>query len=292
MATKARDGTPAWMVTFADLMSLLLAFFVLLFSFSELDNQIYKEVAGSMKDAFGVQRLIRVKQPPRGLNIVAREFSPGVPMPTTMNEVRQFTTKDAYKYPTLGRMVVTTFRDSTGRTGKEQHLQKIQLALKDEIAKGLIELEVTDRQIIVRIKEKGFFPSGSDRLEKPFEPVVQRLAQALKGTSSQLVISGHTDSVPIDNARFHSNWELSAARAVAVANVVLGEGVISDRRVHLEAYADTRPVDTNDSQKGRARNRRVELALVYGEDMILKGDGKTGTEPMPEENTAQGEAGK
>ncbi len=88
------EGLPAWVMTFADLMSLLMCFFVLLLSFSEMDVSKYKEMAGSMKNAFGVQREIKVREPPKGINVIAREFSPGRPEPTIMNVVRQMTTND------------------------------------------------------------------------------------------------------------------------------------------------------------------------------------------------------
>lgn len=283
-------GAPAWVMTFADLMSLLLAFFVLLFSFSELDKQMYKQVAGSMRNAFGIQRTVRAKEPPKGMNIIAREYSPGKPKPTTMNEVRQFTTKDSLKYPNLGGPLSTRDRDKSKKVGKDNDQKRIQLALKEEIEKGLIELVITDRKIIVRIKEKGSFPSGSERLKEPFVPTIQRLAQTLTETRGQLVISGHTDSVPIENSRFRSNWELSAARSASVAHVFLSEGLISNERVHLEAYADTQPIDTNDSPEGRAKNRRVDLALVYGEDTIREQDKKSGNGLSPQEGPIQEDA--
>lgn len=91
---KQDEGVPAWVMTFADLMSLLMCFFVLLLSFSEMDVSKYKEMAGSMKDAFGVQRDIKAKEPPKGINVIAREFSPGRPEPTPLNVVRQMTTRD------------------------------------------------------------------------------------------------------------------------------------------------------------------------------------------------------
>ncbi|HHJ14382.1 MAG TPA: type VI secretion system protein TssL [Gammaproteobacteria bacterium] len=91
---KGEEGLPAWVMTFADLMSLLMCFFVLLLSFSEMDVAKYKQLAGSMKNAFGVQREIKVKEPPKGINVIAREFSPGRPEPTIINVIRQFTTDD------------------------------------------------------------------------------------------------------------------------------------------------------------------------------------------------------
>ncbi len=93
-AAKQDKGSPPWVMTFADLMSLLMCFFVLLLSFSEMDVSKYKEMAGSMKDAFGVQRDIKVREPPKGINVIAREFSPGRPEPTHLNIIRQMTTDD------------------------------------------------------------------------------------------------------------------------------------------------------------------------------------------------------
>ncbi len=97
------EGLPAWVMTFADLMSLLMCFFVLLLSFSEMDVSKYKEMAGSMKNAFGVQRDIKVREPPKGINVIAREFSPGIPEPTVMNVVRQMTTNDLRVNLDLGK---------------------------------------------------------------------------------------------------------------------------------------------------------------------------------------------
>ncbi|MCG6864417.1 MAG: type VI secretion system protein TssL, long form [Thiogranum sp.] len=100
---RAAEGAPPWVMTFADLMSLLMCFFVLLLSFSEMDVSKYKEMAGSMKDAFGVQRDIKSKEPPKGINVIAREFSPGRPEPTELNVIRQMTTRDLRVNLDLGK---------------------------------------------------------------------------------------------------------------------------------------------------------------------------------------------
>lgn len=286
MAAK-KPGAPAWMATFADLMSLLLAFFVLLFSFSEVDRQKYKEVAGSMKDAFGVQLSVKANDPPKGVNIIAREFSPGMTMPTPLNQVRQFTTKDAMKNPAVLGTSKGSKSDQAKEKRKRLDQRKIQLALQDEISKGLIEVEVTDEKIIVRIREKGSFLSGSKTLERSFVPVVERLAETLQDTKGQIVISGHTDSIPISNFQFQSNWELSAARAASVAHVFLADDYVPSSRVHLEAYADTQPVDTNETEEGRAKNRRVEIAVVYGTDALADSGDIEGPQAKSNEQLAQ-----
>jgi chemotaxis protein MotB len=265
MSKKAvSSAIPPWVVTFADLMSLLLAFFVLLFSFSELDKAKYKQVAGSLRDAFGVQQEIRVKDPPKGINIIAREFSPGIPQPTTLNEVRQFTTKDSLPYPVLSETKRGgSSRPFGGGRGQEADRERLAMALRPEIEASLVELEIEEHRTIVRIKEKGAFPSGSDRLERDFEPIVRRLGDTLIDTSGTIVVAGHTDSVPIDSPVFRSNWDLSIARALTVARVFFDRSETLEPRTHLEAYGELRPIDTNETPEGRARNRRVDVSLVY-----------------------------
>lgn len=281
-ANKVNEKAPAWVMTFADLMSLLLAFFVLLFSFSELDKAKYKEVAGSLRDAFGVQQEIRTRDPPKGINIIAREFSPAVPEPTPRNEVRQYTTEDSLPYPVLHELE-KAFQISTATRRQLEDKKRLEEALKPEIDAGLVELEMNDNRIVVRIKEKGVFPSGSDRLERNFMPIMQRLADTLTQTSGKIVIAGHTDNIPIENSRFRSNWELSVGRAMTVARVFFDRSTELGHRVHLEAYGEHRPIDTNETPEGRARNRRVELSLVYRPDARARARGWQGATPEPRE---------
>jgi len=266
---KCPEGIPAWVMTFADLMSLLLAFFVLLFSFSEMDKNVYKEMAGSMKDAFGVQRDIKAKEPPKGINIIAREFSPGKPDPTPFNEVRQSTTDDYKSHP--------VFTDPAEK-GQEHRLKTdgkaIRIALDEEITKGLIELELTDKRIVLRIREKASFSSGSEKLIKPFKSIANKIGKVFSGFDGQIVVSGHTDNYPIRTNRFRSNWELSSSRAVSVIHALKNNKTLKDKNYQVAAYAETRPVDTNETYIGRARNRRVEILFDYtdlAEDEVPSG---------------------
>jgi chemotaxis protein MotB len=267
----------AWVITFADLNALLLAFFLLLFAFSEQDKAKFKEVAGSMRDAFGVQQEIRVKDTPKGTSVIAREFSPGVPQPTTLNQVRQFTTSDSLIHPVLLESKKPPFPWSYA----SQHADKENLAqaLKSEIDAGLIELELEDARIVIRIKEKGVFPSGSNHLERTFEPIIQRLASTLAGTRGTIVVAGHTDSVPIANSVFHSNWQLSTARALTVAQVFFDCSDTLMPRVHLESYAEFQPIDSNETPEGRARNRRVEISLIHQADPLDRVQQPTDRQP-------------
>ncbi len=293
--TKCPEGIPAWVMTFADLMSLLLAFFVLLFSFSEMDKNIYKELAGSLKDAFGVQREIKAKETPRGINIIAREFSPGRPVPTPVNEVRQMTTDESKLHP------VFTDPSEAGQENQDKkadeaedknynamvdkelmkrlaELEKVTLdqirkdaeaikkELEQEINSGIIDVDVKDKRIILRIREKGAFPSGSADIIQPFNAITGKIAKVFSEFKGKIVVSGHTDNIPIRTSRYRSNWELSASRAVSVIHALRKNHHLSDKRFEIEAYADTQPVASNKTFSGRAKNRRVEIILDYSQD--------------------------
>lgn len=253
-------GIPAWVLTFADLMSLLLAFFVLLFSFSEMDKAKYKQVAGSMKDAFGIQREIKVKEPPKGINIIASEFSAGTPDPkTARNELRQHTTDDFRQYlqlPDLNRVKETL----------DEEKKRLQHALASEIDDGYVEVDIIDEKIVIRILESGSFASGSTDLIEPFRSLMEKMATTIGDNPGAVVVAGHTDSVPISTGKYRSNWELSASRAVSVLHELMKQGSIPPDRFQLEGYGDTKPVDTNKTSHGRARNRRVEVTLLYDDE--------------------------
>jgi chemotaxis protein MotB len=140
-------------------------------------------------------------------------------------------------------------------------------AFRAEIAGGLLEVETDQQRIIIRIQEKGAFPSGSATLTSSFEPVVARIGEVLARSHGQIVIAGHTDDVPISTARFRSNWELAAARSVTVVHHLAQVAGIDHSRFLIEGHADTQPLTPNDTAESRAKNRRVEVIIVRGQDI-------------------------
>ncbi len=293
---KCPEGIPAWVMTFADLMSLLLAFFVLLFSFSEMDKAVYKELAGSLKDAFGVQREIKAKETPRGINIIAREFSPGRPQPTAINEVRQMTTAESKLHPVftdpskqgqenqnkkadeaedkafnamqvdINANVTLSEEEIKKNTRIEKDSALVRAALDKEIKEGTVDLEVTEKSIILRVREKGSFPSGSANIIKPFKTIVDKISEVFRSFDGVIIVSGHTDNIPIKTYRFRSNWELSSSRAVSVIHELVKTSALRDKKFKIAAYAETRPVDSNDTSVGRSKNRRVEIMMDYSDN--------------------------
>jgi chemotaxis protein MotB len=242
----AAGGTPAWVVTFADLMSLLMCFFVLLLSFSEMDAQKFKEIAGELSKAFGVQREVPADDPPMGSSIIFTNPTAG-------------TGRDGSAVEALERTNAEQLTAATAGALRE--------ALSIELQSGGMQLEEGPRQIILRVEENGSFPSGSADVTPAFEGLLSRMADILSRVPGGLTIEGHTDDVPIRTARFQSNWDLSAARAAAVANALLRHAEIAPSRLRVEGHAETDPREANADDVSRARNRRVEIIVDQSGDI-------------------------
>ncbi|MFK7974655.1 MAG: flagellar motor protein MotB [Halioglobus sp.] len=271
-------GTPAWMATFADLMSLLMCFFVLLLSFSEMDLQKYKQVAGSMKNAFGVQNQTKVMDIPKGTSIIAQEFSPGKTQPTVLEKVNQFTVETNHKSLRVGNPEAPKIENLDDEQTKEllneqmaflmaqtaADAANLKAILEKEIEAGMIDIEHEGRHITIRIRERGSFGSASDTLAAEFIPVMSSIREALKDIRGKISVEGHTDNIPISTARFSSNWELSAARSLRVVQELLKDKQLNQNRFMVVGLASTIPFKPNDSSVNRAANRRVEVIIRQG----------------------------
>ena len=275
---KCDAGLPAWLATFADLMSLLMCFFVLLLSFAEIDAVRFKKMAEAMKDAFGVQREIPATEIVKGTSVIMQEYSPGIPQPTPIQEIRQTTTdiekenldvKDSSQESLEDLNIDAAKAAMQAKLEQEvqQQAEELQEMLDEEISEGLLEVEREDTKIIIRIQEKGSFPSGRATLNPEFFQVISKITDVIANTPGKIIVAGHTDNIPISTARFRSNWELSSARAVTVVHAMLSNASLDENRFLIQGFADSRPLVPNDSRENRALNRRVELIIQRGEDV-------------------------
>ena len=271
---------PGWLATFADLMSLLMCFFVLLLSFSEMDALKFKRLAGELRQAFGVQTVVNVSDPPKGTSVIARHFSPSIPEPTPINEVRQKTsdiTKSSLEV--LCQDEVTQQEERQGDQGEltrevvvpkedmenektEEEAMKMVAKLENEIAQGQVEIETVGKKIIIRIQQRGAFRSGSDYIEDRFLPVIDKIREVLVTIPGMISVEGHTDDIPVSGGRFRSNWTLSSARAAAFAEELFVAPEMDESRFQIVGHADTQPLVANDSPEARERNRRVEIIIL------------------------------
>jgi chemotaxis protein MotB len=232
-------GAPRWVVTFGDLMSLLLCFFVLLLSFSEMDRQKYKMVAGSMAKAFGIQREIKANDSPKGATIVSLSFDQDL-VPQHKRE----------EYIALQAM------EALG--------EELKKALEGKL-KGLedkVEIEVNGNQTMIRLQGGATFDSGRARIKPSMVPILEEIGRRLKTTDGDIIIAGHTDNVPIYGGRFESNLKLSIGRAAEVAEFMIDQVGIPPERISTMGFGKYRPAYTNDTEDGREKNRRVEIVLT------------------------------
>ena len=270
---------PKWLPTFADMMTLLMCFFVLLLTFAEMDIKRYEQIAGSMSEAFGVQRRIVAESVPMGTSVIALEFSPGVPRPTPISEPYQQDDALPEPAPDAAADEATPDLELTEQMKRNVEAQiratqadaaALAEKLTAEIARGEVEIETSGRRIVVRIRERGSFASGSAELKPEYQALMRQFRDVLAAQEGAVEVQGHTDDVPIATARFRSNWELSSARAVSVAEPLLEGGVLDPRRLSVTGFADARPLVANDSADARARNRRVEIVIDQGIDRQLR----------------------
>jgi len=218
------NGAPAWVVTFGDMMSLMLCFFILLLSFSNMDKPSFERVSGSLREAFGAQREIIAFAPPIGEQIVVTR--PEEP-------------------------VLASFR------------QQMAEAFKEQIDAGQIAVEGRGDLVTVRMHDSLAFDSGRADLKDGGKALLDKLAASLAQTQAVLLVGGHTDNVPLRaDAAFSSNWSLSAARAVTVVEYLASHHQLPAYRLSAAGYADGEPVASNATEEGRAQNRRVEFRVT------------------------------
>jgi chemotaxis protein MotB len=215
------------MATFADMMSLLLTFFVLLLSFASMDIVKFKDAMGSIQEALGF-------------------------MPTGTGMFQHTNIPTNFDLPTANSAVKPTS-------------QAITEELEELIdAKGLendVDVEDTPRGVILRVKGRMFFNAGTAELKPESYPVLKKIAELIRKFSSHVSIEGHSDNIPVSGGRYASNWELSTARAISALKFLREQEGIDVKKIHVAGFADTHPIASNDTAEGRAKNRRVEFVF-------------------------------
>ncbi len=260
VAEAVEEGAPAWMMTFGDMMSLLLTFFILLFSMSSIEAEKFKAATESLADALGQSNA----------GIMPDGVVPIAPPPTSAGEVRD-------------RIV-------------EERMDDIASQLEEFVRENRLEDQVVvskeSHGVFLRMQNQALFGPGSADIAEQSVAIVEQLGTILDRMDLPVKVSGHTDNVPIRSAVFPSNWELSAARAAGVARILVSRGH-DPASVGVEAFGEYRPVTNNDSEEGRAQNRRVELyfgRLSVEAALDQRGELPVGDQPDSEEG-AEGAEG-
>ena len=370
-------GAPAWMATFADMATLLMAFFVLILSFAEFNVPKFKQISGSLKNAFGIQRIVPVVEQPKGTTVLSLDFSPSPAPSVTKNltqqttdaeqknldlkseidegdsaksnskevldakdlskEIKNIVSSEDVKVETVNDKVLVSVntenktskeisklikdtvdavekaRENTGATetdvligGINQDIQKmasatienkilkdqvnnlekqnadsekdiqektkkaefsedqLRVALKQEIGRGLAEVQREKDRVVVTVGSAGAFSSGSAKLTNQARAIMQKIAKVSGKGAGQINVSGHTDDVPlIFGGQYRDNWDLAAARASSVVQELAKAKTIPSDKLRAISFGQTMPIEQNDTEQGREKNRRIEIEIKY-----------------------------
>jgi len=234
-------GSPAWMATFGDLMSLLLTFFILLLSFAEMDIVKFKDAMGSIQEELGVAKtgsgMFKASTTP---SVIDTPLKPSLPQPKRIKE---------------------TVKEEPNLKKESEIEEKLKALIQEKGLEKEVSVEKTARGVVVRVRGRLFFNPGTADIKDGIAPLLNELGEVMQEFPYDMSIEGHTDNVPIRSRRFSSNWELSAARAYSALKYLHENKNIDTSRLNIAGFSDTRPLTSNDTPDGRAKNRRVEFVF-------------------------------
>jgi len=243
-----------WLVSYADFITLLFAFFVVLYASSQVDKRKVGRLALSIQVAFqelGVFDTSNTKIP--------LSDSEAVPFEKVQVVENTENTGDLTHFVQPMKGMLSPSQPTAPLREVQTELEKI---LAPEISKHVVDVKTRKDGLIVSLREIGFYESGSAALRPSSKDAIDRLVAVLKSRPEAMRIEGHTDNVPIHNAHFDSNWELSAARASDLVKLLIDHYGFAPSRLSAAGYAEYRPVALNDTPEGRARNRRVDIVIL------------------------------
>ena len=232
----SHENHDRWLISYADFITLLFAFFVVMFASSQSDR---KKVGDAVKRAFRGE----APQTRAVLGGTVDDVGPG----------------NAMRSGPGGSQIYVPVPPSAELLPSQEFLDK---ELAAQIDKGQLSIHMEARGMVVSLRDAGFFVSGSDELSPAVYPVLEKIAETLLKTINAVRLEGHTDSIPINSARFRSNWELSTARGIATLVALNGRYGVPVERMAVAGYASNFPVESNDTPEGRAKNRRVDIVIL------------------------------
>lgn len=230
------ENLERWLITYADLITLLLAFFIMMYTFSKQDAQRYQEVTQYLRAIF------------KGGSGVMNAGGGGASAQTMINALPKQGSGAEIQREEVRRQLENEVKKLTENT---EHKNKISV-FQDE------------RGIVIRIMDRAFFDEGRAELKDSAKKALQKIAPIIMNANSQIRIEGHTDDVPIKTREFRSNWELSTRRATEVVRHLIEKYDFPAQDIAASGYAEYRPVAANDTAENRALNRRIEIILVQG----------------------------
>jgi chemotaxis protein MotB len=281
----AHENHERWLVSYADFITLLFAFFVVMFASTQADKAKAKAVSDSVREALekgqlsaalstvlgkGKHENDRTAVAPR---VDAKASGAGLKVP--QQDVGAPQRSAQQPMPPGGSPA-----DLLKSAGTLQHV------LAAELNAGKVDIRLEGRGLVISLREAGFFASGDDAVSPSSLATLAKIASVVAALPNPVRLEGHTDSVPIHNSRFRSNWELSTARSIATLEILAERYHIARQRMAVAGYAENAPVDTNDTEQGRGHNRRVDIVLLSSEGLLSEPGGAALALSAPASKTA------
>lgn len=228
-----------WLIPYADLLTLLLALFIVLFASSQIDQKKFQEIARSLNSALA-----------GGLGVF--DF----PSPVEQNNPQT-------SVPNKERLTKNQQQTIVEQEGLREIQTKINQYIKKEHLQGELQTTLTEEGLLVTIANDILFDSGSAEVRPQDKSIAQEISRLLvMNPPRNIIVSGHTDNVPIHNSKFASNWELSVMRAVNFMKLLLENKQLDPRLFSAKGYGEFKPIASNATPEGRMKNRRVEILIV------------------------------
>ena len=225
---EVKKGAPEWMATYGDLVTLLLCFFVLLFSFSTIDNNKFKAIIQSMQGSLGVL--------------------------------------DSGVIVQIDPLISTFPGDTDAEEEKFVKInEQVNNFIEENNLENSVTLILDERGLLIRLLDATLFDSGKAEIRNEAKFIIERISDIIKQSGKSIRIEGHTDNMPINTYKFPSNWELSTTRAVNVLKYLIELKSIEPYRLSAVGYGEYHPIDTNDTSEGRQKNRRVDMMILRTE---------------------------
>lgn len=240
------ENSDRWLMTYADLITLLLAFFVIMYAMSKVDSKKFEQMSEKLKGEFNSSDVI-----------------PGVGTSDLGAGVLK-----------VGRLKIVAQRLESPSFGQLKHRVSLGPSTNIPLSSGFHEqpagdsssdqysLEMNERGLIIHVLESALFASGQADLQPGALSLLDKIAAEIRDLPNQIRVEGHTDSIPMHSYKFPSNWELSSARATAVVRYFVDKHEFSPERISALGYGEFRPLTTNDTPEGRAQNRRVDIVIL------------------------------
>jgi chemotaxis protein MotB len=242
----AMENHERWLISYADFITLLFAFFVVMFASSQTDKNKAQAMSDSIKNALGKDQITTAITGILGGAPGLREQG------NAQRKGPGGSKKDATERAAAAAKIAELIPS----------LQMLRSQLKGEIESGMLQVSMEPRGLVISLRQAAFFPPGQDTIDAGTYSTIQKLATVILAVPNKVRLEGHTDAVPIHNARYRSNWELSAARGVTMLELLTSRYHVPENRLSVGGYAETIAIASNLTPEGRAQNRRVDIVIL------------------------------